>query len=348
MIVLEDVSADFGLFQIKNINLEIQQGEYFVILGPTGAGKTLILELIAGFHRVKHGRILIHGKDLAHVPTFKRNIGIVYQDYSLFPNMDVESNIRFGLEMRGFKEQEIANRTKDMINKFNINHLAKRIPTTLSGGEQQKVALARALIINPSILLLDEPFSALDPVSRKEAMKIIKIIHKESNLTTIKVTHNQDEAILGDRVALLMEGTIVDVGTPRKIFNEPRDVKNAAFVGIENILKGEIIHNENGYAEVKTGKFNVHCMSKFHSGEVTLFIRPENIIISKAPLESSLRNSVKATVQEIFHISKELVELALNNGLKAYLTQNALEDLEIKEDDEVYASFKATAVSLKR
>jgi len=347
VIKLESINATFGQFKLKNVNLTIQRNEYYVILGPTGAGKTLLLELIAGFYKQYKGKIFINGNDMRKEPPFERKIGFVYQDYSLFPHMDVESNISFGLEMKRVNRKERNRRTHEMMRNFNIFDLKDRYPHTLSGGEQQKTALARALIINPQILLLDEPFSALDPVTKKEAMKVVKEIHGSNNLTTIEVTHNQDEAMLGDRISLIMNGEIVDTGTPREVFNSPKSIQNAAFVGIENIIDGTIINHEGDYVEVETDHFNVHCLSKVTSGKVTLFIRPENIILSKSFFKSSIRNNLKTRVSDVFTISKELIQITLENGLKAYITFNALEDLDLNVDDEIYTMFKATAVSIR-
>ncbi|MFW9989088.1 MAG: ABC transporter ATP-binding protein [Candidatus Odinarchaeota archaeon] len=348
IIELKNVFADFGTFKLKNIDLKIEEKEYFVLLGPTGAGKTLLLELIAGFHKVKKGKILINGEDMTKIRPYERNIGFVYQDYSLFPHMDVERNINFGLEMKRFKRAEINQKTKEMMQKFDLIPLKDRYPHTLSGGEQQKAALARALITNPKIILLDEPFSALDPVTKKNAMQVVKSIHQNNNLTTIKVTHNQDEAMLGDRISLIINGEIVDTGTPKRIFYKPRSIQNAEFVGIENILEGEIIKNQDGYAEIKSNDLTIHCLSEFSSGKVILFIRPENIVLSKSLFKSSIRNNIKTAITELFIVSKELIQVTMKNGLKAYITSNAKEDLELKVGDKIYASFKATAISLRK
>ncbi|TXT61296.1 MAG: Molybdate/tungstate import ATP-binding protein WtpC [Promethearchaeota archaeon] len=347
-IELKNVSRDFGEFKLRHINLKIYENEYFIVLGPTGAGKTLLLELIAGFHNLDDGIIRINQKNMKNIQPYERNIGFVYQDYSLFPHMSVEKNIAFGLNVQNKASNEIKTKVMEIMDKLEINHLKERSPKTLSGGEQQKVALARALIVNPKILLLDEPFSALDPITKKDAMKVVKQIHEDHNLTIIEVTHNQDEAMLGDRLSLIMNGEIIDTGTPKEVFNSPKNKTVANFVGVENILEGEIIKNENGYAEVKTESFKVHCLSKFDSGKVVLFIRPENVVLSKSLFKSSIRNNIKTKVKDMLVISKELIQITLENGIKAYITFSAREDLNLEIGDEIYASFKATAVSLKR
>ncbi|MFO8018297.1 MAG: ATP-binding cassette domain-containing protein [Promethearchaeia archaeon] len=348
VIEVENLHADFGNFQIKDINLKIKEREYYMLLGPTGAGKTLILELIAGFHKIDKGKIYINQKNMVNIPPNKRDIGFVYQDYSLFPHLNVEENIKFGLNMQRMDERTKQKKLDEIVKKLKIEHLLNRNPITLSGGEQQKVALARAIILEPPILLLDEPFSALDPVSKKEAMKVVQEIHKDHDLTILEVTHNQDEAMLSDRLSLLMDGEIIDTGTPEQIFNAPNSTKAAKFVGIENIIEGEILSNKNGYTKIKTDHFKVWGLSEYSSGKVKIFIRPENIILSKQKFKSSLRNHVKSKVSEVLVVSKELVQISLKNGLNAYITHNAKTDLGIQKDDKIYASFKATAVSIKK
>jgi len=304
--------------------------------------------LIAGFHNLKSGEILIKGQDMRNMKPYERNIGFVYQDYSLFPHMNVENNISFGLRVQGINSELVKNKVRDIMEKLEIDHLKNRSTRTLSGGEQQKVALARALVVNPQILLLDEPFSALDPVTKKDAIKVVEQIHRDHNLTTIEVTHNQDEAMLGDRLSVIMSGEIIETGSPKEIFNSPKNQKVANFVGIENIIEGKIIKNKNGYAEVKTENFNLHCLSEFESGRVTIFIRPENIVLSKILFRSSIRNNIESQVKEMLIVSKELIQITLENGLKAYITFNARDDLNLNIGDKVYASFKATSVSLKK
>ena len=348
MIAIDNISHEWGGFSLKNVTFSLDKGEYFVILGPTGAGKTLILETIAGFHIPRTGRIFLDGKEATDLPPEKRNIGLVYQDYSLFPHMTVEENVAFGLKMRGISKKEVETKVQRIMDSVGIIHLKNRFPSTLSGGEQQRVALARALVIDPDILLLDEPLSALDPRTRESLREELKRIHKVRGITTIHVTHDQTEALaLADQIAVILNGKVIQIDTPFKVFNEPVNEKIAVFVGMENVIKGKIVANEDGVALVETGKFQVHALSNLFEGEVNVFIRPENIILSEARLRSSARNSIRGKIISITQLGA-MFRIRMDNGLTAFVTKQAIEDLGLKIGKIVYASFKATAIHLTR
>jgi len=348
MITLAKVNHEWGDFSLKNVTFSVDEGEYFVILGPTAAGKTLILETIAGFYIPREGNIFLNGKNVTHVPPEKRNIGFVYQDYSLFPHMTVEENIAFGLEMRELPKREVGTRVQGIIDSTQIHYLRGRFPSTLSGGEQQRVALARALVIDPDILLLDEPLSALDPRTQESLRMELKRIHEARGTTTIHVTHNQGEALaLADRIGVIMNGEVVQVDTPLKVFNEPVSEEMAIFVGVENVIKGNIISSEDGVALVDTGKYQIRALSNLTKGEVNVFIRPENIILSKVRLESSARNSISGKITNVTRFGATF-RIYMDNGLSALVTKQAIEELGLKIGETVYASFKATAIHLIR
>lgn len=348
MITLDNVSHEWGEFSLKNVTLSVERGEYFVILGPTGAGKTLILETIAGFHIPGEGHIFLDGKDATDLPPEKRKIGLVYQDYSLFPHMTVEGNIAFGLKMRKIPKKEVETKVQSIMDSVGITHLKTRFPSTLSGGEQQRVALARALVIDPDILLLDEPLSALDPRTRESLREELKRIHKVRGMTTIHVTHDQTEALaLADQIAVILKGEVIQVDTSSKIFNEPVNERIAIFVGMENVIKGKIASNEDGIALVETGKHRIHALSNLVEGEVNVFIRPENIILSKVRLKSSARNSIKGKITNITQLGATF-RIRMDNGLTALVTKQAIEDLGFGVGKTVYASFKATAIHMTR
>jgi molybdate/tungstate transport system ATP-binding protein len=346
MIALENVSHEWGEFSLKNVSFSVNNGEYFVILGPTAAGKTLILETIAGFYIPHRGDIFLNGKNSTSIQPEKRNIGFVYQDYSLFPHMTVKENIAFGLKMRKFPKKEVENRVKSIMNSMHISYLKDRFPSTLSGGEQQRVALARALVIDPEILLLDEPLSALDPRTQELLREELRRIHELRGTTTIHVTHNQGEALaLADRIGVIINGEVIQVDTPYKVFNEPVSEDMAIFVGVENIVKGKIISGEDGVALVEVENYQIRALSDLTEGEVHVFIRPENIVLSKVKLESSARNSVIGKITRITRFGATF-RIYMDNGLSALVTKQAIEELGLDVGENVYASFKATAIHL--
>jgi len=346
MITLENVSHEWDDFSLKNVSFSVNKGEHFIILGPTAAGKTLILETIAGFYVPRKGKILLNGKNITRIPPEKRKIGFVYQDYSLFPHMSVKENVAFGLKMQKLPKREIETKVQDIMDSMGISYLDKRLPFTLSGGEQQRVALARSLVIDPDILLLDEPLSALDPRTRESLIEELKRIHEVRGTTTIHVTHDQDEALaLADRIGVIMNGELVQVDTPYTVFNEPVTEKIATFVGVENVLKGKIISNENGMVVVETGNYQIRALSNLKEGEVNVFIRPENIILSKVKLESSARNSISGKISKINQFGATF-RIYMDNGLSALVTKHAIEELGLNVGKKVYASFKATAIHL--
>ena len=243
MVVLKlaNVSKRLGEFAINNINLQVNQGQYFVILGPSGTGKTVLLEIIAGFHRPDQGRVCLYDKDITRLPPEARKMGFVYQDYMLFPHMTVKDNILFGAK-KCFPLSDALDKMMRLVDILGIAHLLDRFPLTLSGGEQQRVALARVLIIEPTILLLDEPLSSLDPNS-KEALQIeLKRIHEKFDTTILHITHDFNEAMsLATHVGVMIDGTLAQTGTADEVFNHPKNLDVASFLGIENIIPGQYV-----------------------------------------------------------------------------------------------------------
>ncbi len=345
MIRIINLCKDWKEFSLKDINLEVKKGEYFVILGPTGAGKTLLLETIAGFHFPDTGEVWIERHDVTNLPPERRKIGFIYQDYSLFPHFTVEENIEFGLKLKKSSATENRKRLKEIMDWLSILHLAHRYPATLSGGEQQKVAIARAIAIEPSVLLLDEPLSALDLRTRDYLREELKKIKRELGITMVHVTHDQTEAmVLADRIAVMMNGRIMQVGTPYEIFNKPQNEEIADFVGIENILSGVVRNNENGVAEIEVDiGGNIFAVSDYCADAVKLFIRPEDIILSESRGESSARNVLKGRIEALDDMGT-LTRVKLDNSLVALITKQSRESLGLQKGEEVYATFKATSV----
>jgi molybdopterin-binding protein len=349
MIRIEEISKDLGEFFLRDIWLEINDNEYFVILGPTGAGKSILLETVAGIYRPDKGRIILDDRDITHIPPRERNIGMVYQDYTLFPFLTVEENIAFGLKTRKMEKSEIKRKVDELEELLDIAHLAHRYPATLSGGEQQKVAIARAIAIEPSVLLLDEPLSALDSRTRDYLREELKRVKNEFGITMVHVTHDQTEAlVLADRIAVLMHGRLMQVGTPYEIFNKPLNEELADFVGVENILCGEVRTNENGVAEIEidSGR-TIFAATDYHEGTVKVFVRPEDIIVSKSVGDSSARNVMRGRITGL-HDMGPLTRVKLDIGLIALITKQSREDLGLQKRDVIYATFKAMSVHVVR
>jgi len=217
-IEIKNLSIDLGEFKLTDFNLSVKKGEFIVIIGPTGSGKSVVLESIAGFYKPKEGKIFINGKDVTHIPPEKRGISIVYQDYMLFPHMSVYKNIAYGIKKKIKDKQRIDEEVKKIAEKLGIKHLLHRLPSTLSGGEAQRVAIARAIVVKPKLLLMDEPLSALDINTKNEVRKLIKKLTKKYEITTLHVTHDlEDVSLLADKVVVIKNGRLLKVKTPDKL-----------------------------------------------------------------------------------------------------------------------------------
>jgi molybdate/tungstate transport system ATP-binding protein len=345
MIKINNLSKNWKEFKLDNVNLEIENGEYFVILGPSGSGKTLLLELIAGIWSTDSGKIYIENNEVTNFPPERRGVGFVYQNYMLFPHKTVFENIAFGLEMRKIKKNMIKNRVEEMMELFNISHLTSRLPRTLSGGEQQRTALARALIIYPKVLILDEPLSAVDRNTKEELIKELKKVHKKFNITIIHVTHNFDEALmLADRIAIMNKGKISQIGKSEDIFRKPVDMFVADFVGSENIIKGFAEEGKEKLTRINTGKLFIYSAEQ-KEGNVHITIRPEDIILSKKQVKTSARNVFEGQVKEIIDRGT-LIELMIDvkERLIVYMTRQSFLDMDITVGTDIWVNFKATAV----
>ena len=345
MIRIKNLSNDWKEFKINNINLQVEDNEYFVILGPSGSGKTMLLELIAGMWPLDSGKIYMDNQDITGFPPEKRGIGFVYQNYMLFPHKTVFENIAFGLKAKKVAKEEIKAMVNEMMDLLKISHLADRLPRTLSGGEQQRTALARALIIYPKILLMDEPLSALDRKTRDELMQELKEIHRKFDVTLIHVTHNFDEALmLADRIAIMRNGEISQVGTSTEIFRHPADKFVADFVGAENIIEGTAKKDGAKITIVNTGNISIYSTEQ-KEGHVHITVRPEDIILSTQKVETSARNVFKGQIKEIVDTGA-LIKLTIDVGepLVVFLTRQSFLDMELNIGKSVWTYFKATAV----
>ncbi|WP_454688550.1 ABC transporter ATP-binding protein [Achromobacter aloeverae] len=231
---------------VSEFNLDIERGELVAILGPSGCGKTTTLRMLAGFVSASKGEIFLDGKEITATPSYLRNIGMVFQGYALFPHMTVQQNVAFGLRMRKFPASEVSLRVRRALERVKLESLADRLPRQLSGGQQQRVALARAMAIDPAVLLLDEPLSALDASLRHDVRQEIRQLQKESGLTTVMVTHDQDEALsMADRLVIMNQGRIEQIGTPSQVYEEPANRFVAEFMGRSNFIEGTIVDEEH-------------------------------------------------------------------------------------------------------
>ncbi|HST13591.1 MAG TPA: ABC transporter ATP-binding protein [Gaiellaceae bacterium] len=282
---LENLHRQFGSFKaLKGIDISLGEGEFLSLLGPSGCGKTTALRLVAGFDRPNVGRILIEGKDLAGVGPNKRDMVMVFQAYSLFPNMTARQNVEFGLRIRGRDKADRSKRVNDLLELVGLGHAAERYPHQLSGGMQQRVALARALAIEPRVLLLDEPLSALDAKVRVQLREEIRRIQLELGITTLYVTHDQEEALaISDHVAVMYGGVIEQMGTPAEMYTAPKTPFVAEFIGTMNRLEAHVTDGAAGEVEHAGTRLRIDAARGRSNGErVLILIRPETLELQAA------------------------------------------------------------------
>jgi iron(III) transport system ATP-binding protein len=323
MIAIESLSKSFGKYlALDHIELTIGTGELFFLLGPSGCGKTTLLRHIAGFYQPDEGRILFDNKDVTRLPAHQRNTGMVFQNYALWPHLTVEKNVAFGLEERRLPKAEIDLRVAEALRAVRLEELARRKIHEMSGGQQQRVALARALVVRPACLLLDEPLSNLDSKLRLEMRQEIRRICREFQLTSIYVTHDQQEALsIADRIAILNAGQLLQVGAPAEIYRHPRNRFVAEFIGEGNFLTGHIA-SRNEMLEVNLGNRSLLVAVPRDPGAisgspVTLCLRPEAIrIVENQPSGQAWRAKLLETVylgqvaQHLFRCEEDLLKVA--------------------------------------
>ncbi len=328
-IVVNQVFKRFGNFQaLDNINLTVPDGKLVALLGPSGSGKSTLLRAIAGLETPDTGSIVINGQDTTHLDVRKRNIGFVFQHYALFKHLTVRQNIAFGLEIRKHRPAGIKSRVEELLDLIQLKGLGDRYPSQLSGGQRQRVALARALAIQPQVLLLDEPFGALDAKVRKELRSWLRRLHEEVHITSVFVTHDQEEAMeVADQIVVMNAGKIEQVGTPAEIYDHPASPFVMSFVGEVNILPGT------------AGLIHAHKDSN-----ADLFIRPHDVEITneESPLSSW------AVVKRVIHLGWEIqVELSLpdNMPVVAYLSREEFSKLNLEPEQKVYIKPRRATLS---
>jgi spermidine/putrescine ABC transporter ATP-binding subunit len=320
---INNLTKIFGrLLAVDQVSLKVRSGEFLTLLGPSGCGKTTTLMMIAGFILPSDGKILIDNKDITLVPPHKRNVGMVFQNYALFPHMTVFKNISFSLRIRRTHREVLAKEVSEALNLVQLNRLADRYPHQLSGGQQQRVALARALVFRPRVLLMDEPLGALDKKLREHMQLEIKHLQQTLNMTVIYVTHDQDEALtMSDRIAVLNSGRIEQLGSPKELYESPQNRFVADFIGESNFLHGKIVNIGESYFLVRLEdqiEIQVPFQEGFEIGqEVNLTIRPERILFRDG--NKKLSNYIPAVVQEVIYTGEStqyIIRIGLHQLIK--------------------------------
>ena len=328
---------------IENLSLDIKQGEFFTLLGPSGCGKTTLLRMIAGFNSIEKGDFYFNEKRINDLDPSKRNIGMVFQNYAIFPHLTVEQNVEFGLKNRKVSKEEMKTETEKFLKLMQIDEYRDRMPERLSGGQQQRVALARALVIKPDVLLMDEPLSNLDAKLRVEMRTAIKEIQNSIGITTVYVTHDQEEAMaVSDRIAVMKDGEIQHLGQPKDIYQRPANLFVATFIGKTNVLNGTL---NNSVLKI-AGKYDVNLNNikdKNVKGNVVISIRPEEFVID----ENQAKDGIKAFIDSSVFLGLNTHYFAhLESGEKIEIVQESKIDSIIPKGTEVYLKVKQDKINV--
>jgi iron(III) transport system ATP-binding protein len=341
---LKNVSKLFGETRaVDSVSLDVKSGELFFLLGPSGCGKTTCLRTIAGFYQPDEGELLFGDKQINNVPPHKRNIGMVFQNYALWPHMTVYENVEYGLNIRKLPNNIKKEKVKKVLEVVQMEKYADRNPNQLSGGQQQRIALARALVIEPDILLLDEPLSNLDAKLRLEMRQEIKRIHLEAGITSVYVTHDQKEALsLADRMAVMKDGKIIQLGTPREVYNTPINRFVAYFIGETNFIDGKIKTKTNGYFifETSIGEIRTTGVNISEIQNLVCSVRPESINVLDMP-KDDLPNQLEARISSVTYLGDiEEYWLKVKNQWDVKAVINNPGTYERKSGDMVYIQFQ--------
>ena len=342
MLELSNISKNYGEFALKNITLEVRQNEYFVILGKSGAGKSVLLEMIAGIQSPDGGSIKMAGKDITRTPMQKRDVGIVFQDFGVFPHLSVLKNILYPLKNSGLTKAQAIEKATEIAEELNIRHLLNRDTSRLSGGELQRLALARTIVLNPAILLLDEPLASIDSLHKHDVSVLLRSINRRG-ITMIHVTHDFEEAIsLADRIAVIDQGEIVQVGTGKEVFYNPKSKFIASFTGIKNFYHAERIDDHMVLAE---GLIKMHHASDTEELSGYAYFMCKDVVISTEPMKTSALNCFEGQVRDVYPTIQG-VEVLIDIGVMvaAQITQISKDQLDIRIGSAVFVSFEASAV----
>lgn len=349
MLKIEGIEKKFRDFHLQDIHLNVEKGDYFMLLGKSGSGKSLLLEIIAGLQRADSGKIMLNNKEITHLEIQKRNIGLLFQDFAIFPHLSVFQNIAYPLRSNKRNRKEIGEIVTNLAMEFEIAHLLRRKTNNLSGGEKQRLALARTLAMEPEILLLDEPLTSLDVQLRQGIRKLFRNINGKGK-TIIHVTHDHEEAmLLANKVAVIHQGKIIQKGPVKDVFHRPVNEFVANFTGIKNFFRGVFIddgQDELNKIQIKEGVI-VKALRKPSGKETAVVIRCQDIILSKNKAETSAANNFRATVLEVFP-SVVGFEVLLDIGvqLTALVSSEAIQKFKLAENNIIWVSFKASALKI--
>ena len=343
-VIIKNAVKRYGDFTaLHGVSLNIEKGEFFTLLGPSGCGKTTLLRMIAGFNSIEGGDFYFGENRINDVPAHKLDIGMVFQNYAIFPHLTVEENVAYGLKARKVDKKEIDRRVKEALELVQIAPLATRKPSELSGGQQQRVALARAFVIEPSVLLMDEPLSNLDAKLRVQMRSIIKKLQRRLGITTIYVTHDQEEALaISDRIAVMNQGRVMQVGTPSEIYAKPENPFVAGFIGVSNFLNCDVTKCEGGMAKVSIkGELDIDVpVRKSYTGKAQLSARPEQLFFSETGMPGKVMFST-------FLGDFIEYEVELFDGQTLIINEYTKDTAKVHEvGEKVFISFDATRISL--
>jgi molybdopterin-binding protein len=343
MLRLTNLSKDFDGFMLKDISFGVDRNDYFILLGPSGAGKSLLLETIAGLAKPDSGTIILNGRDITRLPIQQRKIGIVFQDHAIFPHMKVRNNLAYALHDR--PRETIRRKISELSAKLGIDDMLDRYPSTLSGGELQRVALARTLMQEPLILLLDEPLASMDSRLKSGIRSLLRKIHREGQ-TIIHVTHDYEEALaLGNKIAVMDQGKILQSGTPSEVFHRPRNGFVAHFIGIRNFFPSVVEVQGGGLYALTERNLKIRISEGREHDKGFVLIRGEDIVLSLSSLESSAANAFRGRVKEIT-ATPAGHDICIDAGevFHALLIPSSVEKLGLREGMEIWLTFKASGV----
>jgi molybdopterin-binding protein len=349
MLELKNIIKAYPDFKLDDISFQVEDGDYFIILGPSGAGKTQILEMLAGLVDPDEGSIFVDDVDITEKKIQSRPFGLVFQDHAIFPHLNVKENISYSLKHRGLGSREIARRVTEQAESMEISHLLDRRPATLSGGELQRVALARTLVRKPKYLLLDEPLASLDVSLRQGLRSLLKKINTEGQ-TIIHVTHDYEEAlVLANKVAVMNQGKIIQLGPASEVFHQPGSEFVARFTGIKNYFPARLYREQDRqYGELDNGQV-IRLSTEEPEGKGFVLLRGEDIFISLNDLPTSATNQFKGIIKDI---SPSIFgfEVLIDSGTQFYarITRESVQNLGLREGKEVWISFKASNVRFVR